>query len=168
MAKDSFFIRGFTNGAGGAFVESAIDIGHVVDALGKTVMRIHNVACQIYEAGPNQEFSIPANSQAVVAWQLTTQPQTAVLAANDRSVIASGRLDMGNASSTANILTYLTDRADVLPQSWTNGYLVGVDQLYLGVWTDAQLSESNVALVMECTSETLSASAAMSLALSQQ
>ena len=168
MAKDSFFIRGFTTGAGGAYVETAIDIGHVVDALGKTVMRIHNVATQVYEFSPQQEFSIPANSGAVVAWQLTTQPQTTILAANDRSVIATGRLDMANASSTANILTYLSDRADVMPQAWTNGYLVGVEQLYLGVFTDAQLSDSNVALVLECTSETLSASAAMSLALSQQ
>jgi len=168
MAKDSFFIRGFTNGAGGAYTETAIDLGHVVDALGKTVMRIHNVAAQVYEVSPNQEFSIPANSQAPVTWQLTTQPQTAILAASNRAVLASGRLDIINASATANLCTFIGDRADVMPQHWTSGVLVGVEQLYLGLYVDAQLSEANVALVMECTSETLSPSAAMSLALSQQ
>jgi len=168
MAKDSFFIRGFTTGAGGAYTETAIDLGHVVDALGKTVMRIHNVAAQVYEVSPFQEFAIPANSGAVVAWQLTTQPQSAILAASNRAVLASGRLDIANGTTTANVVTMITDRADVMPQHWTNGVLVGVEQLYLGIFVDAQLNDGNVALVMECTSETLSPSAAMSLALSQQ
>ena len=41
MAKsDSFFIRGKTNAGSASYAETEIDIGHVVDALGKTVMRI--------------------------------------------------------------------------------------------------------------------------------
>jgi hypothetical protein len=131
-------------------------------------MRIHNLATQVYELAPGQDFSITANTTANVSWQLTTQPQTSLVPANDRSVIATGRLDISNGTSTANTATFITDSADVLPQHWTNGFLVGVEQLYLGVDTDSGLAAGNVAIVMECTSETLSASAAMSLALSQQ
>lgn len=167
MAKDSFFIRGKSTAPGGAFVETAIDIGHVVDALGKTVMRIHNISAQTFESLGN-DFSIPAGSVADISWQLTTQSKTALVDATDRSLIASGRLDVANTSTTANIWSAITESADIMPQMWTNGYLVGVDQLYLAVNVDTQLSEGTVCLVMECTSETLSQSAAMSLALSQQ
>lgn len=169
MAKsDSFFIRGKTFAAGGSYAETEIDIGHVVDALGKTVMRIHNLSCQTYQVSLTTDWSIPANTAAHIRYQLTTQPQTALVDATDRSVIASGSLNMANGTGTANTVTFLSHDADILPQDWTNGYLVGVEQLYLGIYVDSQLSEGNVVAVMECTSETLSASAAMSLALSQQ
>ena len=168
MAKDSFFIRGLTTAPGGSYVETAIDIGHVVDALGKTVMRIHNVAAQVWEFQIGNDFSIAANTTSNISWQLTTQSKSGLVDATDRSVIATGRLDVSNATSTANIVSFLSQHADIMPQHWTNGFLVGVDQLYLGVSCDTQLADGNVALVMECTSETLSQSAAMSLALSQQ
>jgi len=62
MAKsDSFFIRGLTTAPGGSYVENAIDIGHVVDALGKTVMRIHNVQAQLWEGIIGNDFSITSN-----------------------------------------------------------------------------------------------------------
>jgi len=167
MAKDSFFIRGSATAAGGAGFETAIDIGHVVDALGKTVMRIHNASAQCYEI-LGQDFSIVANSGANISWQLTTQSHESLVDATNRSVIATGCLTLANATSTANIISFLSNDADIMPQHWTNGYLVGVDQLYLRVEVDNQLSTGTVALVLECTSETLSQSAAMSLALSQQ
>ena len=57
-----------------------------------------------------------------------------------------------------------------MPQDWTNGYLVGVEAIYLGALADANWATTNltVNIVMECTVETLSQSAAMALALSQQ
>jgi len=59
---------------------------------------------------------------------------------------------------------------DVGPQSWTNGYLVGVDDLYLGVDASRDISSGNltISFVAECTMETLTKEAAISLALSQQ
>jgi hypothetical protein len=166
-SKESFFIRGKVGGGTGAFIQTEIDIGHVVDALGKTVMRIHNISAQVWENAPRQEFSMLANTGARIAWQLTTSSQSDIVDATDRSVIATGALDLAN-TTTGNQATTISDRADILPQHWTNGFLVGVDQLYLGIYADTQLSEANVALVLECTAETLSQSAAMSLALSQQ
>ena len=48
MARtDSFFLRqDITLDNNGAFNQETIDLGAVVDALGKTVLRIHNIAVQ--------------------------------------------------------------------------------------------------------------------------
>ena len=44
MAKsDSFFIRASVDGTLGAFEQTTIDLGAYVDALGKSVLRIHNI-----------------------------------------------------------------------------------------------------------------------------
>jgi hypothetical protein len=170
MAKDSFFIRGSSTAPGGTFVETPIDIGHVVDALGKTVMRIHNISVQTYENLGTDWSVSTGNSTSNISWQLTTQSKagTGLVDATDRSVVASGRLDLANAQATGNLWTSISQHADIMPQHWTNGYLVGVDQLYLLVQVDNQLNQGTTVLVMECTSETLTQSAAMSLALSQQ
>ena len=58
---------------------------------------------------------------------------------------------------------------DVGPQKWEEGYLVGVESIYLGTAADqAADNDYHVSIVLECTSERLSKGAAMSLALSQQ
>ena len=168
MAKtDSFFIRAKVVGAAGAFIQESIDLGAYVDALGKSVLRVHNIAVQTYETLGN-DWSIPANSAANITWQLTTQSQSALVDASNKSVVASGSLNVANATSTANIWSSLTDAPDLMPQMWRNGYLIGVEQIYLGCQVDPQLSAGEVIVVMECTVETLSQSAAMALALSQQ
>jgi len=65
-----------------------------------------------------------------------------------------------------------TQVMDIGPQKWTNGYLIGVDSIYLGGsastlgWDNAEYPY--VTVILECVSETLSQSAAMALALSQQ
>jgi hypothetical protein len=51
---------------------------------------------------------------------------------------------------------------------WTNGYLIGVEQIYLGGQAVNFSTPLDIEIVMECTVETLSQSAAMALALSQQ
>jgi hypothetical protein len=113
------------------------------------------------------DWSIPGNTQANLSWQLTTQTQGALVSANDRSVVSSGRLDIANNAAGAGY-TFLTNDSDILPQDWTNGYLIAVESLYLGADADAQIATGDVVIVMECTVETLSQQAAMALALSQQ
>lgn len=168
MAKsDAFFVRAGNTTPGGAYTETSVDLGFAVDALGKSVVRVHNIAAQLYES-LGADWSIPANSTANVTWQLTTQSQTGLVDATDKSVIATGQLNIANASTTANIFTDINDSPDILPQQWTKGYLVGVEQIYLGVSVDAQLATGSVNLVMECTVETMTSAAAMALALSQQ
>jgi hypothetical protein len=165
-STDSFFIRASVTSAGGAFSQTEIDLGAYVDALGKSVLRIHSIAVQTMPA-LGQDWSIPGNTQANLSWQLTTQTQAALVAANDRSVVSTGRLDIANNAAGAGY-TFLSNDSDILPQEWTNGYLIAVESLYLGADADAQIASGDVVIVMECTVETLSQQAAMALALSQQ
>lgn len=171
MARsDSFFIRAKVAQSGSnAYLQTSVDLGAYVDALGKSVLRIHNVAVQIYNGTPTGSFDLPgANQDGTINYQLTTQSQTAIVGASDRSVIATGRLDTFNNNAAANNVTGLTHDSDILPQMWTNGYLVGVEQIYLAVDASAGYLDAAVEIVMECTVETLSQSGAMALALSQQ
>jgi hypothetical protein len=171
MAKsDSFFIRAKVAQSGSnAYLQTAVDLGAYVDALGKSVLRIHNVAVQIYDSSPTGSFALAgANTQASVNYQLTTQSQSGIVGASDRSVIATGRLDTFNASAVPNSITGMSQDSDILPQMWTNGYLVGVEQIYLAVDPSAAYTDIAVEIVLECTVETLSQSGAMALALSQQ
>jgi len=87
-----------------------------------------------------------------------------MVSATDKSVIASGSLAI---ATTGPAVSMMSESLDVAPQHWTQGYLVGVEQIYLGV--DQSFNHVNeINVVLECTVETLSQSAAMALALSQQ
>jgi hypothetical protein len=159
MAKDSFFIRATVPIADGSTSQTAIDLGFAVDALGKSVLRVHNIAVQ-YGAG----FVVSGQSY-LCQYELSTQssPST-TLTLIDRSVFATGSL-RGDTSSGGNVL-FVSQDDDVAPQQWTNGYLLGVDQIYLrSIGSNAQ---GVVNIIMECTVETMSQSAAMALSLSQQ
>jgi len=164
MAKsDSFFIRAqVTTENNGAFDQANVDLGAYVDALGKSVLRIHNVAVQVVNGSTHLPPS--AANVANMAWQLTTQSQSALVGAQDKSVIATGALRCTVPEQN------LIDVSDVMPQAWTGGYLVGVEQIYLGAIAEANWATTSIEVnvVLECTVETLSQSAAMSLALSQQ
>jgi hypothetical protein len=164
MAKtDSFFIRAsVTTQNDGSFDQASIDLGSYVDALAKSVLRIHNVSVTVANNANNLPPS--AGTTADCAWQLTTQSQSALVAPTDRSVISSGAIRVVAPGGD------MFDVSDMLPQTWTNGYLVGVEQIYLGALAEANFSTTNitVSVVMECTVESLSQSSAMALALSQQ
>lgn len=166
MAKsDSFFIRATVNTNGTTYAQTSVDLGAYVDALGKSVLRIHNIAVQY--GSPVASYGVSgASSTACTAFQLTTQSQTAMVNASDRSVISSGRL--AGTSDAAATTQMLSESLDVAPQHWTNGYLVGVEQIYLATDSLANAIADNVSVVLECTVETLSQSGAMALALSQQ
>lgn len=164
MAKsDSFFIRAKVSVNGLTYAQNSIDLGAYVDALGKSVLRIHGVSVQY--GSPTQIPVAPNNDNAMTAYQLTTQSQTAMVDATDRSLISSGRLVVGTAA-VGN--TSVSDMPDLSPEMFRNGYLVAVEQIYIGTDSVAQAVVDQVSVVLECTVETLSQSAAMALALSQQ
>ena len=166
MAKsDSFFIRATVDTNGTTYAQTSVDLGAYVDALGKSVLRIHNIAVQY--GSPVATYGVSgASATACTAFQLTTQSQTAMVNASDRSAISSGRL--AGTSDAAATTQMLSESLDVAPQHWTNGYLVGVEQIYLATDSLANAIADNVSVVLECTVETLSQSGAMALALSQQ
>lgn len=165
MARtDSFFIRQQVLTDANNFNEIAIDLGSYVDALGKSVLRIHNVQVQYGTAGETVSNLTP-NVITQTSMQITTQSQTALVDLNNRSVVASGSLAIA-ADATSN-LTILSESLDVGPQHWTDGYLIAVEQMYLGVNQGID-ALSAVSVVLECTVETMTQAAAMALALSQQ
>jgi hypothetical protein len=164
MAKDSFFIRATTNiGNTATYAERAIDMGAYVDALSSSIVRIHNIAVTFSDAfGTSNTVTGPAAAQ----FQLVTNSQDDTVLPSDKSVIASGRIHVDGAGA---LPTYVSQDFDILPQMWNNGYLVGVEALYLGGEASAGFAGNvYVTVVLECTVEKMSQSAAMALALSQQ
>lgn len=173
MARsDSFFIRaklsGLTGGSGG-FTTTSLDLGAFVDALGKTVLRVHNISAQ-YTFGANVTPAMSAaTTDGLVSWQLTTQDQTALVDADDRTIISTGALVAANNGLVGNRVTFVSDSIDIAPQHWENGYLVAVESLQFAGQASATFRDDvDVSIVLECTVETMTQSAAMALALSQQ
>jgi hypothetical protein len=165
-SKESFFIRSTVTGPLNlGYHSTEIDLGHVVDALGQAVMRIHNISVSVRQASDGFGVSgTGAGQDAQVAYQLTTNNAQELLFASDRAVVTSGCIQYEMGSQ----ITGATDMSDVLPQRWTNGFIVGVDSLFLGINTRGMNSDVRCDIVMECTVEKLSQNAAVALALSQQ
>ena len=174
MAKsDSFFIRAKVRTNNGTYAQSEIDLGSFVN-LGvskSTLLRIHNVSCQYSDdTGPAYPIYSVVVPGAKAAWQLTTQSQTALITADDKSMVSSGSLTaLGDSTSTAHGQA-LTQVDDMNPQNWTNGYLVGVDTLFLAVDDVGTFAngEIDVCIVLECTLESATQANSVALALSQQ
>jgi len=172
MAKtDSFFIReSLTVDNSATFQQTSIDLGAFVDALGKSVLRVHNISVMLSDSGGNAAQIQAASDSAAAQFQLTTQTQSDIVLASDKSVIASGIIYGINSFGTDEF-PQIYQEMDMLPQAWTNGYLVGVETIYLGGegsagWVAAD--DLTFSVVLECTVETLNEKAAMALALSQQ
>lgn len=171
MAKsDTFFIRAEVNlGHAAAFTQEGIDLGSFVN-LGvskSTLLRIHGIESQIVGAS-GEAPSMNANTAGSVAWQLTTQSQGGMVRLSDKSVAASGVYSCRNPDGSTNAPTQVWE-FDVGPQDFTNGYLIGVDTLYLAGFADADFTVDVYAVLMlECTLENATQASSTALALSQQ
>jgi hypothetical protein len=89
---------------------------------------------------------------------------------SNRAVVSSGAVWAYNADGVSAVPATAYE-ADMLPQEWTNGYLVAVESLQLGSQATANWAASanlTVSVVLECTVETMTQASAMALALSQQ
>jgi hypothetical protein len=179
MAKsDSFFIRAGVTTNAGTYVQSELDIGSFVN-LGvskSTLLRIHNISVQYADSGDVGD-RISSDSGNMIAFQLTTQTQSDLVYATDKSLVSSGALQMYNGviaedgSAAADYATaFVTQDMDVAPQSWTQGYLVGVDTMFLGTKAAGAIQSGNVtvSIVLECTLENATQANSVALALSQQ
>ncbi len=172
MAKsDSFFIRATQNiEYDNNFFEGEIDLGAYVDALGKSVLRIHNIAVAFTDiAGRSPDVKTGGNTTTSAQFQLTTQSNSDIVMGTNKSVIAQGQINAYRIPNSQGVASSVSHDLDNLPQLWTNGYLVAVDSIYLGgaAWTD-WAEDVYVTVTMECTVESMSQASAMALALSQQ
>jgi len=166
MAKksDSFFIRASITTNGTDFAQNTIDLGSFVNlgVSSSTILRIRNLAASYADsnlpAGP-----ILDAADAKISWQLTTQSQTALVYPTDKSLVSSGSLIVKTGMTPSQDY-------DMAPQDWTNGYLIGTDQLYLGADLNTGLDSGDVtiSIVMECQLEKATQTSSVALALSQQ
>ena len=112
---------------------------------------------------------ISAQDVGVAQWQLTTQSMNSLVLSSNRSVVSDGRIHMWNPQTDAKLAAEVSDVNGINLHEWTNGYLVAVEQLYFGgSATTTFEGDCYCSIVMECTVETMTQSAAMALALSQQ
>jgi len=174
MAKsDSFFIRAKVENNTGSYIQTEIDLGSFVN-LGvtkSTLLRIHR--CQVQWAS-NTSVDAPIYSLvaagAKLAYQVTTQSQSALVLADDKSLICCGSLQcFGDPEATAHALG-MSEDADINVAEYTNGYLVGVDSIFLATDSAGTMSSggTDCAIVLECTLETATQASSTALALSQQ
>jgi len=173
MAKsDSFFIRAKVTVSGVTYGQTEIDLGSFVN-LGvskSTLLRIHNVEAQYTDNSDKSAMiyydgGIPGG---ILRWQLTTQTQGALIDADDKSFVTGGAYSQ---ASTTGVLVQNADMtADANPQDWRNGYLIGVDSMFLGADSSATWDSGDVdiCVVLECTLETATQASSTALALSQQ
>ena len=173
MAKsDSFFIRAEVTVSGVTYGQTEIDLGSFVN-LGvskSTLLRIHNVQAQYMDNSDRSAMiyydgGIPGGK---LGWQLTTQTQSALIKASNKSFISGGALSQ---ASTTGVLVQNSDQTvDQNPQEWRNGYLIGVDSIFLGADSSATWDSGDVdiSVVLECTLETATQASSTALALSQQ
>lgn len=172
MAKsDSFFLRASVLVDDSAdFKQTEINLGSYVDALGKSVLRIHNMSYEITDdtgLAPKMDAGLGGSC----TFQLTTQSQGSIVTLADRAVIAKGVVWARNADAANSSPPAQAFSEDVTPQIFTNGYLIATENIFLGASADpnwAATANLTVSILLECTVETMSQAAAMALSLSQQ
>ena len=172
MAKSQpFFIRAELNHTtASAWEEQSIDLGSYVN-LGvskSTLVRIHNIAFSLQNTSDpeKQPVANASGGDLNIGAALTTQSISDMPTLDDKSVAAlwhyfcvKSGTDVQNRDSS----TF----AD--PRHYTDGYLIGVDTLYIGSIPDQTVSATYTASVMiECTLETATQASSTALALSQQ
>lgn len=179
MAKsDSFFIRqtlncdNTTTPAG--FQQVEMDLGAYVSALGKSVLRCHNIAVAITDSAGRSPDLFAGGSggeakNAAANFQLTTQTQGDIVVASNKAVVASGLVNATNLDNSDGVASIVSESFDNLPQLWTNGYLIATESIYLGGSASGGFKDDvYISVTLECTVETMSQAAAMALSLSQQ
>jgi len=169
-SKSPFIIRGsVAHGTAAGFAEDTFDLGAFVDALGKSVLRIHSIQVTHQETANPEKGPISSASGVTlnVGYQLTTQSQTDMIQTSDKSVIASGNTVTPKFSGSA-IMVGVFETNNINPTMFGVGYLVATETLYLGVQTDVTADDAfTTNIILECSVEKLDERAAMSLALSQ-
>ena len=175
MPKESFFIRAsVTPDDTAVFTQTAIDLSPYLNALGKSILNIKAIEGEWCQgptgAIPNGAPYMDADTASEAVWQLTTQDNIGLVSLDDRTTIAKGMLWARNPDSSSNAPSQVYNDSH-LPQHYSNGFLVAVEEIYLGAYGGADwAATSNLTfnIVLECEVMSLTQSAAMALALSQQ
>jgi len=176
MAKagSTFFLRAkLEMPSDGAFTEQEIPLGAFLNPLADQALVIHNIEVQIADATKPETPPFKEDGLLNIGWNLTTSAvgsvgvwDTTFLDSN--AVVASGRYSV-SANLTGGSDFFESDTRDMMPQTWTAGYTVASEALYLSGHADGTSADGayNISIVMECSQIKLGKSEAINLALSQ-
>ena len=135
-----------------------------------TLLRIHNVQAQYLDNSDRSAMiyydgGIPGG---MLRWQVTTQTHSSLIKASNKSYVTGG--SYSQASTTGVLVQGADETADANLMNWTNGYLVGVDSIFLGADSSATWDSGDVdiSIILECTLENATQANSTALALSQQ
>lgn len=170
MAKNTFLIRTTVDaGHAEAFAQTEVDLGSYTN-LGSSkpeVLRIHSAHWYIQDDSGTMP-TMGANKAGEIAWQLTTQSQTALVQVTDDSFLMGGQAGVRNGDSADNPPSAAFSDS-ILPQDFTAGQVVAVPSIFLGALVGSEFMEDvNIGLVLECSTEPMSKANAVALAISQQ
>ena len=184
MAKGTFFLRAEVNASNDQTrYEEVIDLGAYVN-LGSTkpqVLRIHSIQVAYTDSlglppTVNAATAIGDTRTAFAVAALTTKqsslpvgpsPAGAMPRLSDDDSVFTAAIHSSNSNDT-NDQGFTSGATDLAPQHLENGYLVGVDSLYLyGFADDAWAEDVYISICMECSVEPATRENAINLALSQ-
>jgi len=170
MAKNTFLIRASVNGGNaGAYTQTEIDLGSYTN-LGSSkpeVLRIHKTIVNLTN-GAGAIPTMTGDKGDSASWQLVTQSQTAMIQMTDDSYVAGGVAAFRNPDSET-IAPTQTFTEQILAQDYSAGYLVAVPSLFLGCLVGGNFAtDGHYEVILECSTEGMSKSNAVSLAVSQQ
>ena len=176
MAKagSTFFLRAkLEMPADGAFTEQEIPLGAFLNPLADQALVIHNIEVQIADASAPDTPPFIEDGILNFGWNLATSAaQTGTIwnatFLDDNSIVASGRYSVA-ANLTGGSSFYESQVRDMMPQTWTAGYTVASEALYLSGHASATSAGGayNLSVVMECSQIKLGKNEAINLALSQ-
>jgi len=168
VKTENFFIRANVTQTASGFVQQEIDLGSYVNlgVSSSTLLRIHAIEVQIQDLTNPMQGPYANGATLNIGWDLTTAAQSTLVPLSNNSVVASGRYMI--AEDTTIVMDSVAK--DMMPQTFRNGYLIGVDSIYLSTQGD-QVSTAGsyeISILMEVTMEKATQANAASLALSQQ
>jgi len=179
MAKETFFLRGqVTCPASDNRMVTEIDLGAFVNLGTKSpqVLRIHSIQVAwtdtqglppTIDAAGSVGDGKSAYSCVAVTTKASPLNSPAMPMLNDDETVFTAAI-VGTNLNDDDDQGIMTASTDLAPQHLMNGYLVGVDRLYLyGIADNAFAETIEISICMECSTEGVSKDSAIGLALSQ-
>jgi len=159
-AKDTFFLRKTIDTNAGNFVSGDIDISAYTDPARGRVLVVDRAFITYMSDGngPITASDVGTDVMRTVGVQVTSESKTALVDANDNSLIMHGSLYVttDNTSGNNNIIMYEEVTA-MNPLETTNGFIVPTDKIQCALdVSTAWAAEISVGFVFEVHTEKLS------------
>ena len=159
-AKDTFFLRKTIDTSGSNFVSSDIDISAYTNpSMGRVLVIDRAFITYMSDGnGPITASDVGTDVMRTVGVQVTSESKTALVDANDNSLVMHGSLYVttDNVSGSNNIIMYEEVTA-MNPLETTNGFIVPTDKIQCALdVSTAWAFEISVGFVFEVHTEKLS------------